>query len=381
MTGKVDYDAIAAKFQEQERQERIESARKRAELLDRRADARAHHESTYEPLDTVDYSLGQFGSDALVSPLSSPLWGSTPDVLWAVDQSLIIAGSSGAGKTTVALQIVAAMITGGGYVLGHYVRGLADNERVLYLGLDRPEQIKAAFRRLGIDAEDLDRHLILWTEKVDLIADRTGMTLVRMCEELGDRAGGKIVAAVVDSLKDVTPSGLASPSVAKRWGTVVRNAIAAGVQIMALHHVLKFTGDTAGTLESLAGSKAITDDAGSVLALVGPPGGICTLHHAKQALSTVGPLRILHDGVTGISAVIGSTEPLDVLREAGKDGATAAGVALCAYGSANRASIERARRALDALVTDGEATVERGDAKAGGAGGNSPSKYFPVPNA
>jgi len=75
----------------------------------------------------------------------APLWGEGTNVLWHAGESLMLVGKSGLGKTTIAHQIVEALIGVRHEVLGYPVREV---EKVLYLACDWPAQISDAILRL-----------------------------------------------------------------------------------------------------------------------------------------------------------------------------------------------------------------------------------------
>ena len=83
----------------------------------------------------------------LDQPATIPaLWGDGTEVLWAENESLMIAGPMGLGKTTLAVMLMCAQL-GVGDTL---VLGMPVTERrgkTLYLAMDRPAQIARAMLR------------------------------------------------------------------------------------------------------------------------------------------------------------------------------------------------------------------------------------------
>jgi len=73
------------------------------------------------------------------------IWGAGTDVLWAQGEALLIAGPPGVGKTTLISHVLVSMLgIGGTHVLGLPV---APARKVLYLAMDRPQQIARALSR------------------------------------------------------------------------------------------------------------------------------------------------------------------------------------------------------------------------------------------
>ena len=109
-----------------------------------------------------------------------PLWGVDDRVLWAQGESLIIVGGQGAGKSTIAQQVVLHAIgLRDGDLLGLPV---APAQRVLYLAMDRPRQIARSFRRM-VTADDeatIADRLVVWPgpPPVDLARNTELLTLM-----------------------------------------------------------------------------------------------------------------------------------------------------------------------------------------------------------
>ncbi len=74
------------------------------------------------------------------------VWGGGSDVLWSAGETLIIEAHIGLGKTSLAGLLVRALLFAG-EVLGQPVKQLAPGQKVLYLALDRPDQIKRSMAR------------------------------------------------------------------------------------------------------------------------------------------------------------------------------------------------------------------------------------------
>ena len=72
------------------------------------------------------------------------IWGDADSVLWAPGEPLLIAGPTGVGKTTLAVQLLKARIGQQASVLGLSVA--RDERKVLYIAGDRPAEFKRAAR-------------------------------------------------------------------------------------------------------------------------------------------------------------------------------------------------------------------------------------------
>ena len=267
----------------------------------------------------VEAELGETSDDdALLSRIKSggafildipegipAMWGTDQRVAWAVGEALIIVGPPGVGKTTIAHQVLSAMLTGGGEALGLNVPALPDGGKILYLGCDRPAQIARAMRRLlgTVDRTVLDEKLIVWQGPplADFAKDQ-GM-LTRMCQLVS------ATVVIVDSLKDVA-IGLSEDAVGAGLNNSRQNALTAGIQVMELHHLTKHgpNGTAPTTLADVYGSAWITAGAGSVLLIWGQAGDVTvSVRHLKQPGEPVGPLTAHHDHDAGTT----STDPFD----------------------------------------------------------------------
>lgn len=311
---------------------------------------------------------GQFILDA---PDTVPaVWGRGDDVLWAQGEALMLVGGPGVGKTTIAGQLVRARLGLDDSVLGWPVQ--PGRRRLLYLAMDRPQQIARGLRRLFTEEErqPLNERLSVWVgpPPADL-AQSTGTLL-----ELAQSADADTV--VVDSIKDAA-LGLADDQVAGGYNRARQLAIAAGVEILELHHQVKrgANGGAPTQLADVYGSAWLTAGAGSVVLLAGAAGDpIVELRHLKQPAGEIGPLRISHDHAAGTSAIWHSTDLLAIARAtpAGVTAKAAAG-ALFSTDKPTAAQLERARRRLDALVRSGD--LDRRDATVGGANGTTPTTW------
>lgn len=235
--------------------------------------------------------------------------------------------------------------------------------------MDRPKQAARSMRRMvepGLRGR-LDERLVVWQgpPPADL-AKHHGLLL-----ELCQAAGADTV--VVDSLKDAA-IGLSEDDVGAGYNRTRQTALAAGVQVVELHHNRKTQQGAAKeqTLDDLYGSTWLAAGAGSVVLLTGAPGDpVVQLRHLKQPVGEVGPLRIVHDHDRGRSQVYAAVD-LVALTGAGVAMTSMAGAGYlfdCATPSA--AQKEKARRKLDGLVRAGLLrVVEEGDRRT-----NRPTLY------
>ncbi|MFC5668304.1 DnaB-like helicase N-terminal domain-containing protein [Kitasatospora misakiensis] len=301
-----------------------------------------------------------------------PLWGTPGELAWAAGESLMIVGAPGVGKTTIAHQVIFARIGLGDSALGMPV---AESKRVLYLAMDRPQQIARAMARLvRPEHEKLVRErLIIWEGPLPSSLDKEPGLLAEMASAHGADT------IVIDSLKDAV-STLVDDSLAIAYNTARSRAMREGVQIMELHHQRKATADAPRgqrpTLDRVYGSTWLTSGAGSVLFITGEAGDpVVNLHHVKTSTGEIGPLTIVHDHEAGTSTVEETIDIAELLR-ATPDGVTAKQLAAAMTGDKkpDAAAIGRARRRLNTQVKSGLAEVEKGSA--GGIGGGKEDRYF-----
>jgi energy-coupling factor transporter ATP-binding protein EcfA2 len=302
---------------------------------------------------------GAFILDTPADPV--PLWGDGRDVLWAEGESLVIAGRQGVGKSTLAQQLAlgCAGFEEHGKLLGYPVSTRPG--KVLYLAMDRPRQIARSMRRMVGEAwrDQLDDQLLVWPGPPMYDMAKFPGVLKAMVDDLAADY------VIVDSIKDAA-IGLTEDEVGASWNRGRQLCLAAGAQLIELHHQRKtLNGAKASTptLDDLYGSTWITTGAGSVLLLAGNPGDpIVSMHHLKQPAGEVGPIKVFHDHDTGRSTVWHAT---DLVTAAGAmtDGVTAVEAARLLYDAERPtpSQKEKARRKLDALVRSSHLVCEDGD--------------------
>lgn len=314
---------------------------------------------------------GAFILDAPDVPTS--LWGAGDEVLLAEGEALLIVGSQGLGKSTLGQQLTLGRCGVPGFheLLGYPIT--PGNRRTLYLAMDRPQQIARSMRRMV--TEDQRPHLneMLTIRKGPPPFDLAKHTdvLAMMCAEYDADT------VIVDSLKDAALK-LSEDEVGAGWNRARQKAIAAGVQVVELHHNRKATGGvkaTHPTLDDVFGSVWITGGAGSVLLLTGAPGdAVVNLHHVKQPSEPVGPLRLLHDHTAGRTTIFHSVDLL-ALAATSIGGITAvdAARALSETDSPTDSEKEKARRRLEKHVKEGRMHRKDGDTRA-----SIPHRYFRI---
>ena len=299
------------------------------------------------------------------------VWGIEDRVAWSAGEPVIIAGPQGVGKTTVTCQLVFGRLGLLDEVLGWPVQ--VGKRRLLYLAMDRPQQIARAFERIAREEhrEVLADRMTVWPGPPPFDFAKNPRALANMAEQYDADT------VVLDSLKDTVPD-LSDGATGAGLNTAIQNAIADGVEVLSLHHQRKQQ-NGAGKPRSLSdvyGSTWITAGAGSVILLWGEAGDpIVELEHLKQPASPIGPLRVEHDHDAGTSSVSRGFELFRYLRNVPK-GATAPDTARQWFETATPSDnqVAKARRALQGLVKKGLAY--RDEASLGGDGGSSGARYF-----
>jgi hypothetical protein len=122
-------------------------------------------------------------------------WGDRTEVLWGRGEGLLIVGPPGVGKTTLAGQLLAALIGTRDQVLGLPVMPA---RRVLYLAMDRPRQVRRALRRLfdETDRQKLADRLVVLPGPIPADLGREPATLIGLAKT------HDCDVVIVDSLKD-----------------------------------------------------------------------------------------------------------------------------------------------------------------------------------
>lgn len=309
------------------------------------------------------------GSYVLDAPEYVPaVWGEGHQVLIARGEPTLLVGPDGVGKTTIAQQLALA-IAGirEPTLLGFPVQ---PGRRVLYLACDRPEQARRSMRRMVSekDRELLDECLVIRRGPLpfDLAKQPDGLVA------LADQAESDFV--VIDCLKDVA-MGLASDETGQGLTAAFQRASAEDIDLLVLHHQRKQQ-QRAGKprhLSDVYGSRWITSGCGSVLMLWGEAGDLVVeLTHLKQPDEVVGPLKIIHDHVAGVSSLEEHVDAFMIVVQSSA-GVTVGEVALALYGNDDKNEVEKARRQLERLRSEGR--IHRAG---GGRGRSKAARYFPI---
>lgn len=290
---------------------------------------------------------------------AQPLWGTETSMLAALDQPTTVAGPQGAGKSVFGQRIALGWLGLVDDVLGMPVHHGAGN--ILYLASDRPDQARLSMRRMVTDdqLDVLEERMRVW--KGPPPEDVAKQPL--MLRELARVADAQLL--IIDSVKDVALK-LSSDEVGAAYNTALQHAVAADVQVLALHHPRKLAGDTRDqpvrTLDDLYGATWITAGNGSVIYL--QPGALDG-YTLTQLKSPVGDkLSIDYEHVTETGDVRRATTPtlVTVLEQAGDEGLSAVHAARCIYRVDQPEEHQRKKiaRALNELVEEGVAEVVSG---------------------
>lgn len=332
-----------------------------AVVVDRRAASRPGN-----GLAQLMFSGGSFILD--VPDVIPAIWGEGDDVLWAEGESLIIAGPSGVGKTTITAQLLRARLGLSDRVLGMPVW---PGMRVLYLAMDRPMQIQRALNRnfVGKERAILDERLVFWKGPPPRDVAKYPEILLEMAQ------AADADTVIVDSVKDAA-IGLSDDEVGASYNRARQAVLADGRQLLELHHVTKrgANGGPPNTLADVYGSAHLVNGAGSVVMLWGNAGDpIVDFRHLKQPMSEVGPFKILHEGRTGQSSIWDGADLLELLRRCRSTGVSASDAACVMYSSErpSASEVEKARRRLEQMALQGLA-VQTG----GGKGRGNAAKWF-----
>jgi replicative DNA helicase len=295
------------------------------------------------------------------------VWGEGEEILWSEGESLIIAGPSGVGKTTLTGQLLRGRVGLLDSVLGLPVKA---GGRVLYLAMDRPDQIRRAMHRIfTADERDvLDEACVFWKGPPPRDIGKHPETLL----EMADAAQADTI--IVDSVKDAA-IGLVDDEVGASYNRARQLVLADGRQLLELHHVVKRGngGAAPNTLADVYGSAHLVNGAGSVVMLWGSAGDpIVDFRHLKQPRSEVGPFKVLHEGLTGTSSVWDGADLLELARKCAS-GVTAADAACVMYSTVkpSPSQIEKGRRRLERMTAQGLLTMT-----GGGKGRGSVAKWF-----
>lgn len=333
-------------------------------------DGSAAHEST---------QFVDGGSFIFDQPHTLPaVWGHGTEVLWAEGESLMIAGSMGLGKTTLAGQLIRARLgLDDSPVLGLPVT--PTDGVILYLAMDRPRQIARSLARqfAPADRATVSRQLTIWQGPPPADVAANPDTLLNLALQAG------AATVVVDSVKDAA-IGLSDDAVGAGYNRARQKLIAAGIELLELHHLVKRNaqGGAPSTAADVYGSAWIANGTGSIIMLTGEPGdAVVGFRHVRQPAEEVGPFDLFHDQGAGHITIYDQVDLLAALAAAGANGLTANAAAAVMRpgekldGRALSAAREKARRELDKYVEAGKATRLDGD-RGGGGSLRQPTTWF-----
>lgn len=310
-------------------------------------------------------------------PANAPVWGEGDHVLQQEGEGLMIFGPQGVGKSTVAQQHRLRRIgLRTDRLFGLPVR-IEERDGVhLYLAMDRPAQIQRSFARMvnEDDRSQLKRRLVFWEGPPPISVLASPQTLSDWAQEIV--APDPLLSITVDSYKDLAP-GLNSDEVGAGINSAMQEAIARGIEWVALHHPKKaqIENRIPDSLDDVYGSTWLTSGMGSVVHLGGVAGAeVITVTHLKQPMAPVGPLTIERDRASGSTR---DTEPSAVIYRmlvvAGERGVTRNAAALKLRGNEEQASLKAAERLLNRMAEEGGLVVTPGTR--GGASGGTPTRW------
>lgn len=306
-----------------------------------------------------------------VPPTPPAVWGRDDHVIWAEGEAFMLAAPQGVGKTTIALQLVRALLGLQDHVLGYPVR--PTEHRVLFLAMDRPAQMRRAANRIFTEADRalLNEKLVVWQGPPPYdMSQRKDMLAVMALKAKAD-------VVVVDSLKDAA-IGLSEDAVGAGYNRTRQQCLAEGFQLIELHHTVKRgpNGAEPSALADVYGSTWLTSGAGSVVSLWGEAGDpVVKWRHLKQPMTEVGPFHVSHDHASGISTVETGPDLAAMVRRTGASGLSPSEYAIALFETVKPtpAQTEKARRLLNKKVSLGVLSV----VSAGTSGGRgSSARYF-----
>jgi hypothetical protein len=283
--------------------------------------------------------------------IAPAIFGDDTEVLWGAGESLMVAGPSGIGKTTLSVQLMRGRLGLDSHLLGLPIK--AGSERVLYIAADRPRQIARAFQRsfTEADREILRDRLVVWRGPPPFDIGREP-----------DKLAPFVLSHEADTLLIDSLTNVALDLVKDEAGARVNHALhltsAEGVEVVFQHHQRKASASNPKprTLSDVYGSQWLTSGAGSVLLLWGEAGDpVIDLNQLKPVIGEGANMRVLVDHEHGTLERQGDFDPAVMLAKAGDNGLTAADAARLLYEAdkPSRAQVEKARRQLERLVKCG----------------------------
>ncbi len=283
---------------------------------------------------------------------SNPIWGDEGRMFAASGETTLICGPQGVGKTTLAQRYMLARAGFVDNVLGVPVKEAPG--RVLYIAADRPDQAARSFQRMARDLprDLLDERICFWKGPPPFAILKDRKALASFCIHHGASD------VILDSLKDFAP-GLATDEIGALLNIALQETLAEGIEILGLHHQRKAQQGMARPrhLDDVYGSTWITSGAGSVLLLWGEAGDtIVELDHLKQPAEPIGPLKIVHNHVSGAIAVQPQMEIPQIVAHAGPSGISPQELAMLFFGAEKPTDnqVERMRTACNRGIKVGQ---------------------------
>lgn len=290
------------------------------------------------------------------------IWGPDGTPLWAHGESLMIVGPPGKGKSTLAQRLTFARIGLGAGALEYPV--VDDGGRVLYLAMDRPNQVKRSMIRMvqPDDLATLNERMIVWRGPlpVDITLEANRDWLADAADEEG------VTTIVVDSLKDIVTRA-SDEEKSGGYNMARQECLARGIEWVEIHHNRKSGTDNKKPrhLDDVYGSRMLTAGAGSVVSLWAPDESLdLEFTQLKSLAETHRPLKLKLDGPAGDFDVSESEAWMDTLMLAGPEGLSVTEVVVAFYGSEyTPAQYETLKKKLQRRADNGalEAFGERKD--------------------
>lgn len=319
-------------------------------------------------------------------PVGDPIWGNGTKILWARLQALLIASADGLGKTSVAQQLCLHLLgVRPPSFLGSEVKPLPEDQIIVYLAMDRPEQARQSMLRMVSpeDKERLDRRCHLWQGPMPISVAQPGAMADWLQTEFGEHIG----AVVVDTYKDFGLA-LSDDAVGIAINSAMQEVIARGIQWLGLTHPTK-DGRSLRTIEDVYGSRHLFSGCGSVLGLRGAVSGTTNVELAqlKTPIESIFPLQLIHDHASGTTMRRpGAGAILDLLVEGGEDGVGEDKVCLILFGhdggeeGSKHKDRKATRRQLERLEEAYPDSVSHKPGQSGGkVGGGSAARWFAKP--
>lgn len=337
-----------------------------------------------------DANMAVDGLDFLTSRSQLiPIWGDGDRVLAARGQGTLIVGPQGVGKSTLAQLFVFTRMGLLSSPLLDYTVAL-DERPILYLALDRPDQIaQSMFRMVDTSDEDvaarLKRQLIVKTAlpfKADLDPDLFAEWVIETGRDPGLVVSDSVKDMLTDPDKNAGGMG---------FNTTVQILLANGTDTLGLHHQRKANvgNPKPNTISDVYGSAWITAGQGSIILLWGSAGSKSVeLCHLKPIREPVKTITVNFNHVTGDAGGVDQRMALIDLAQR-KDTDSPPGFTIDeavravhnSYRTENswKSHSAKVRRFLDKLVSSGELIYFSG--QQGGSGGGGAAARWALPRS